>query len=71
MMNQKLKKFEKTLCDRVEKLMEEKKYASDYVEKRRLCAEIRSMLQLEEDLYDVMSEDDYDEDYSVERGSKQ
>lgn len=70
-MNQKLKKFEKTLCDRVEKLMEEKKYANDYTEKRRLCAEIRSMLQLEEDLYDVMAEDDYDEDYSLERGSKQ
>lgn len=73
-MNQKLKKFEKTLCDRVDAMMNDKKYASDYSEKRRLCAEIRATLQILEDLYDIMAEDeDYDDDDydSPQRGPKE
>lgn len=72
-MNQKLKKLEKTLCDRVDGLMEDKKYSKSFAEKRKLCAEIRSMLNVLEDLYDIMAEDEDEEEYEEpvsERGLK-
>lgn len=72
-MNQKLKKLEKTLCDRIDSMMDDKKYEKSFGEKRRLCAEIRSMLNVLEDLYDIMAEDEDEEEYEEpvsERGLK-
>lgn len=57
-MNQKLKKLEKTLSDRLDAMIDEKKYAKSYIEKRRLSAEIRSMMLVLEDVYDIMAEDE-------------
>lgn len=57
-MNQKLKKLEKTLCDRIDAMIDEKKYAKTYAEKRRLSSEIRSMMLVLEDVYDIMAEDE-------------